>query len=98
MTGSGFTGMNMRSRAKRDQPGWGQYFSTSALGIEVGVALAIGMGIGWWLDKLFHTQPWLLVIFTGFGIAAGFRNLIKSSREKMRAAEGDGGSDKRNSR
>lgn len=54
------------------------------------------MGVGWWLDKLFHTQPWLLVIFTGFGIAAGFRNLIKSSRDKMRAAEGEDESDKPN--
>jgi ATP synthase protein I len=83
---------------KQDRPGWGQYFSASALGIEVGVALAIGIGLGWWLDKLFHTRPWLLVIFTGFGIAAGFRNLIKASRDKMRDAEGDGESDRRGSR
>lgn len=60
---------------------WGKYFSASALGIEVGVALALGIGIGWGLDKLFHTQPWLLVIFTGFGIVAGFRNLIVTSRD-----------------
>ena len=74
---------------KRERSEWGQYFSASALGIEVGVALAIGMGIGWGLDKFFHTKPWLLVIFTGFGIATGFSNLIKTSRDKMRAAEGD---------
>jgi len=75
---------------KRERTEWGQYFSASAIGIEVGVTLAIGMGIGWGLDTLFHSRPWLLVIFTGFGIAAGFRNLIISSRDKMRAAEGDG--------
>jgi len=86
--------MNVKSRVKRDRPGWGQYFSASALGIEVGAALVVGMGIGWWLDKLFHTQPWLLVIFTGLGIAAGFRNLFKYSRDKMREAEGDGESEK----
>jgi ATP synthase protein I len=82
---------------KRERPNWGQYFSASALGIEVGASLVVGMGIGWWLDKFFHTQPWLLVIFTGLGIAAGFRNLIKYSRDKMREVEGDGKSDKTNS-
>ena len=56
------------------------------------------MGFGWWLDRVFHTRPWLLVIFTGFGIAAGFSNLIRSSRARMRAAEGDGKSDTRDSR
>ena len=74
---------------KRKRSEWGQYFSASAIGIEVGVSLAIGMGLGWWLDKFFHTRPWLLVIFTAFGIAAGFYNLVKSSRDRMRAAEGD---------
>ena len=82
---------------KQDQPGWGQYLSANALGIEVGAALAVGLGVGWWLDQFFHTGPWLLVIFTGLGIAAGFRNLIKYSRDKMREVEGDGKSDKTNS-
>jgi F0F1-type ATP synthase assembly protein I len=49
-----------------------------------------GLGIDWGLDKLFHTQPWLPVIFTGLGNAAGFRNLIVTSRDTLRAAEGDG--------
>jgi ATP synthase protein I len=82
---------------KRERPEWGQYFSASAVGIEVGAALAIGMGTGWWLDRFFHTRPWLLVIFTGFGIAAGFYNLIRSSRDRMRAAEGDGKNDPQDS-
>ena len=90
--------MNMGSRAKQDRPGWAQYFSASALGIEVGAALVVGMGIGWWLDKLLHTRPWLLVIFTGLGIAAGFRNLFKYSRDTMREVEGDGKSVKPDSR
>jgi len=83
---------------KLARPEWGQYLSASAAGIEVGAALAIGMGIGWWLDRVFHTRPWLLVIFTGLGIAAGFFNLIRSSRDRMRAAEGDGKTDTRDSR
>lgn len=83
---------------KRERSYWGQYLSASTVGIEVGAALAIGLGIGWWLDKFFHTQPWLLVIFTAFGIAAGFFNLVRSSRDRMRAAEGEGNGDERDAR
>lgn len=41
--------------------------------------LSIGAGwvIGWGLDKLFHTSPWLTFIFTGLGVAAAFVNLFR---------------------
>jgi ATP synthase protein I len=52
----------------------------------MGAALVVGMGIGWFLDRTFKTDPWCLVIFTGFGIVAGFRNLIVAAR-KAAAAE-----------
>jgi ATP synthase protein I len=58
-----------------------QYLSHAALGIEIGVALAIGMLIGWYLDRLFGTRPWLVIIFSLFGIAAGFRNIIQLARK-----------------
>ncbi len=58
-----------------------QYLSYAALGIEMGVALAIGMLIGWYLDHLFGTRPWLVIIFSLFGIAAGFRNIIQLARK-----------------
>jgi ATP synthase protein I len=58
-----------------------QYLSYAALGIEMGVALSIGMLIGWYLDRLFGTRPWLVIIFSLFGIAAGFRNIIQLARK-----------------
>ena len=57
------------------------YLRFSALGIEMGVALAIGMLMGWYLDRLFGTRPWLIIIFSLFGIAAGFRNLVRLARK-----------------
>ena len=33
--------------------------------------------IGWGLDKLFHTSPWLTWIFTALGVAAAFVNLFR---------------------
>lgn len=60
---------------------WAKYLSNASIGIEMGAALVVGMGIGWFLDRTFKTEPWFLVIFTGFGIVAGFRNLIVAARK-----------------
>ncbi len=68
-----------------------QYFSLSTIGIEMGVTLAIGILIGWYLDRLFGTKPWLTIIFTLFGIAAGFRNLIRLARKDWDEDQGGGG-------
>ena len=47
----------------------------SSVGLSMGIAIALGAGIGYWLDKKFGTSPWLLLVFIGFGIVAAFRNL-----------------------
>jgi ATP synthase protein I len=64
-----------------DKAEYRQYLRLSTLGIEMGVALAIGMLIGWYLDRLFGTRPWLIITFSIFGIAAGFRNLVRLARK-----------------
>ena len=56
----------------------------SSLGFSVALSIFIGLGIGVWLDRKFETNPWLTLIFLGFGIAAAFRNIglaIKKSRK-----------------
>ena len=47
----------------------------SSLGLSVSFAVFIGLGIGVWLDRKFDTTPWFTLIFLGFGIIAGFRNI-----------------------
>ena len=66
---------------------WAKYLSNASIGIEMGAALVVGMAIGWFLDRSFGTKPWCLVIFTAFGIVAGFRNMIVAARKA--AAEED---------
>ncbi|MEA3390999.1 MAG: AtpZ/AtpI family protein, partial [Pseudomonadota bacterium] len=41
-----------------------------------------GALIGWVLDKLFDTSPWLLLVFLGLGIVAAFRNIIRLTTTK----------------
>lgn len=57
----------------------------STIGISFAAAIFIGLGFGYWLDnKLFdgRTSPWLTLIFLGFGIAAGFKNLYYLAKRK----------------
>ncbi|MEE9401976.1 MAG: AtpZ/AtpI family protein [Desulfobacteria bacterium] len=57
----------------------------SSLSFSIALAMLIGLGIGYWLDtRIFHTSPWLTLIFLGLGVIAGFRNIylaVQRSRE-----------------
>lgn len=44
--------------------------------------LAGGALIGWVLDKLFDTSPWLLLAFLFLGIIVAFRNIIRISTQR----------------
>lgn len=50
----------------------------SSIGWMFPIAIGMGAAIGWGLDKLFHTSPWLTWIFLGFGVAAAFLNLFRA--------------------
>ncbi len=54
-----------------------QLFEASAIGWMFPIAIGLGALIGWGLDKLFHTWPWLTAIFTGIGIIAAFVQLFR---------------------
>ena len=56
----------------------------SSIGFQVALSIFIGLGIGILLDRHFETHPWLMFVFLGLGIAAGFRNIglaIKKTRK-----------------
>ena len=67
-------------RSRGESSSWAQYLSHGAIGIEMGAALVVGMGIGWFLDRTCGTRPWCLVLFTAVGIVAGFRNVLRAAR------------------
>jgi F0F1-type ATP synthase assembly protein I len=74
------------SKKERDQ--WRQALEMSALGFMFPIAIALGFGAGWLLDRTFGTWPWLTALFSVFGIAAAFLNLFR-----MSSAISDDGSD-----
>ncbi len=73
---------------KRRRKQWQSLYQGLTLGFVFPVATALGYAAGYGLDKLFGTRPWLTIIFTGFGIAAGFVNLFRAGKE-MDAGNGN---------
>jgi len=49
----------------------------STIGVTLVAATTIGLAIGYGLDRLLGTDPWLTMLFTLFGIIAGFLNLFR---------------------
>ncbi len=45
-------------------------------------AILVGALIGWQADVWLGTKPWLLVLFLGLGVAAGFWNVFRLSAPK----------------
>jgi ATP synthase protein I len=52
----------------------------------VGAVVAGGL-IGWQADEWLGSKPWLMVVFLGLGVAAGFWNIYRLAK----ASQGDTG-------
>ncbi len=53
----------------------------STVGVEMGLSVAIGVAIGYYLDRYFHSGPWLTLIFLMLGVVAGFRSLFSLMKD-----------------
>ena len=86
-------------RARRERPGpaadaagdGGVDESRSALaigfriGLELVVAVFVGVGLGWAFDNWLGTQPWGLIVFLLLGFAAGVVNVFRIALRLERA-------------
>jgi len=76
-----YTKSGMRNETKKmlKQLGW-----ASTLGLQVALAIFIGLAVGVWLDSRFDTFPWLTLLFMIFGIIAGFLNYYRFIKRQQR--------------
>jgi len=58
----------------------GDSLNASALGLTFAFSVLIGFGIGYGLDRLFHTAPFLMLIFIVLGFASGIINIVRAAR------------------
>ncbi|HKN18722.1 MAG TPA: AtpZ/AtpI family protein [Dissulfurispiraceae bacterium] len=70
---------------------WGHLLDASSVGIHLVVSTFAGLAIGYGLDHLFGTSPWLTFIFLIIGIISGFRELLRVAG-KVDKSDDDGDS------
>ena len=63
--------------AEQGPSGLRELLRLSTIGVGLVAATAIGLLLGYGLDALLGTQPWLTLLFAIFGIVAGFLNLLR---------------------
>jgi ATP synthase protein I len=54
------------------------------MGVELVVGTGIGGLIGWALDDVFGSKPWLLILFLILGFAAGIMNVVRDANKSQR--------------
>ena len=76
--------------ARRDKPE-SEFAYAAKTGFRVGTELvsgvAVGAALGYFLDKLFGTQPVLLITCLFFGGAAGFLNVYRFVKNESKNKE-----------
>ncbi|MBN1945844.1 MAG: AtpZ/AtpI family protein [Bradymonadales bacterium] len=65
-------------------------YQFSFIGIEFGVALALGALLGRWLDRKLDTAPWFLLACVLFGLAVASRDLYRACRKAYPNTKGKG--------
>jgi ATP synthase protein I len=56
----------------------------SYLGIFFGVAVVLGLVVGRWVDRRYHTDPWGGFVGILVGVVAGFRELYRVSKQALK--------------
>ena len=54
----------------------------SQIGIMIISCVGIGIALGWLLDNLLGTSPWLLLVFIFLGIGAAFKSIFDFARKQ----------------
>jgi ATP synthase protein I len=63
--------------------------NASSVGVELGVSVALGLLVGYFLDKRLGTEPWMLILWMVLGLVAGFRGVFRAVARADRAAEAE---------
>ncbi len=70
----------------------------STLGIHLVAATFVGLALGYFLDGLLGTKPWLTMIFLFIGIGTGFRDIFRMIKRQNDQENQEQDTDDRSSR
>ncbi len=57
------------------------YGIATRLVAELVAGILVGVLFGWYLDRLFGTKPWLMIILIMLGAAAGITNVMRAAKQ-----------------
>lgn len=79
-------------KKKASSSAWRALGLVTNIGITLAASVLIGYYMGYYLDRLiFHkTGYWLTLVFSLFGIAAGFRGVFRMINRTLGDGNGDG--------
>lgn len=67
-----------RALAAPDGDNQGQLMAMAwRLSLELVVATLVGMALGYGLDRLFGSAPWIMLVGLGLGFLAGMKNILR---------------------
>ena len=78
---------NKPENGKREA--FASFLTYGSLGLEMGLCVAIGLGMGYYLDRYFKTAPILTLVFLVFGLVAGMRRLYQLWKKAERESESE---------
>ncbi len=61
--------------------------TAGTMGLHIVSAIIVGLVFGYFLDDYFGTKPWLIMIFFGLGVIAGFKMVFEDFRKLQRREE-----------
>jgi ATP synthase protein I len=70
-----------RNQTPRFKRAFDQVSRYGSVGLEMGFSVAIGILIGYYLDRWLGTSPWLTLFLLVCGVIAGFKRLYYTLRE-----------------
>jgi len=56
----------------------------ASIGLILPSSIAVGLFMGYFLDRWLGTEPWLLLIFTVLGIASGLLSLFRALKKEIK--------------
>jgi ATP synthase protein I len=56
----------------------------TSIGLLLPSSIAVGLFLGYYLDRWLGTAPWLLLIFTLLGVASGLISLLRAIKKDLK--------------
>lgn len=61
--------------AEREKGRYKMLASLASMGFAMAISTLLGLALGLYLDKVFGTAPWLMILFLLLGVIGGFRSI-----------------------